>query len=106
MKKIFNDKVSNIFAYGKYMFPRWKYTTLQVPTQGMGQWCHPQSISVIDDRGISNKASRNNNRFIMPQGIPFSTPGEKEYNNIAFTTLWDNYPTSINIPLSGKASNA
>ena len=35
MKKIFNDKVSNIFAYGKYMFPRWKYTTLQVPTQGM-----------------------------------------------------------------------
>lgn len=27
MKKIFNDKVSNIFAYGKYMFPRWKYTT-------------------------------------------------------------------------------
>ena len=31
MKKIFNDKVSNIFAYGKYMFPRWKYTTLQVP---------------------------------------------------------------------------
>lgn len=77
MKKIFNDKVSNIFAYGKYMFPRWKYTTLQVPTQGMGQWCHPQSISVIDDRGIRNKASRNNNRFIMPQGIPFSTPGEK-----------------------------
>ena len=106
MKKIFNDKVSNIFAYGKYMFPRWKYTTLQVPTQGMGQWCHPQSISVIDDRGIRNKASRNNNRFIMPQGIPFSTPGEKEYNNIAFTTLWDNYPTSINIPLNGKASKA
>lgn len=42
----------------------------------------------------------------MPQGIPFSTPGEKEYNNIAFTTLWDNYPTSINIPLNGKASKA
>ena len=39
-------------------------------------------------------------------GIPFSTPGEKEYNNIAFTTLWDNYPTSINIPLNGKASKA
>lgn len=106
MKKIFNDKVNNIFAYGKYISPRWKYTTLQVPTQGMGQWCHPQSISIINDHGIRNKAAKNNNRFIMPQGIPFSTPGEKENNNIVFTTLWDNYPTSINMPLNGKASKA
>ena len=30
----------------------------------------------------------------------------KEGNNIAFTSLWDNYPDSICIPLAGKASHA
>lgn len=37
-------------------------------------------------------------------GIPFRLM--KEGNNIAFTSLWDNYPDRISIPLSGKASHA
>ena len=104
MKEYFNEKVKNIFEYGKYLTPRYKYTTLQVPTQGMGQWCHPMDLSSIDDGGLRNMAARNNNTFIMPQGIPFATPGDSNGNNIVFTTLWDNYPTQIKIPLCGRAS--
>ena len=37
-------------------------------------------------------------------GIPFRTPAEG--HNIAFTSLWDNYPDSLQIPLQGKASRA
>lgn len=37
-------------------------------------------------------------------GIPFRTPAEG--HNVAFTSLWDNYPDSLEIPLKGKASRA
>lgn len=102
----FNEKVRDIFGYGKYLTPRYEYTTLQVPTQGMGQWCHPIRLSGIDDSGLRSVAARNNNTFTMPQGIPFATPRGTNDNNIVFTTLWDNYPAEITMPLSGKASKA
>ena len=37
-------------------------------------------------------------------GVPFRTPAEGP--NIAFTSLWDNYPDSITIPVSGSADRA
>ena len=37
-------------------------------------------------------------------GIPFRTP--KVGRNIVYTSLWDNYPDSITIPLRGQASKA
>ncbi len=106
MSASFNDKVGDIFEYGKYLSPRHEYTTLQVPTQGMGQWCHPMDLSNIDDSGIRSVAGKNANTFVMPQGILFATPGGSDDDNIIFTTLWDNYPTQATIPLKGKASKA
>ena len=35
--------------------------------------------------------------------IPFATPADG--HSVLFTTLWDNYPTSADIPLSGNASH-
>lgn len=104
MSGAFNDEVGNIFEYGKYKSPRWPYTTLCVPDQGMGQWCHPNDLSGIDDRGL--RANAKGGVFTMPQGIPFRTPSEPGAKNIAFTTLWDNYPDSLSVPLCGKASKA
>jgi hypothetical protein len=106
MQNEFNDKLRDIFQYGKYISPRWQYTTLQTPTQGMSEWCHPQRLSLIDDRGIRKIASQKNDQFMMPQGIPFATPGELDANNVLFTSLWDNYPTKANMPLKGKSSKA
>lgn len=106
MADSFNETVRDIFAYGKYLSPRWEYTTLQVPTQGMGQWCHPNDLSIIDDSGIRSLAAANGGTFTLPQGIPFATPGSEDAKNIVFTTLWDNYPASVTLPLSGKASKA
>jgi len=102
----FNDKVSDIFEYGKYLTPRWEYTTLQISSQGMGEWCHPNILSKIDDSGLRSIAAKNGNTFTMPQGIPFATPSESDDNNIVFTTLWDNYPTKVIMPLNGKAFKA
>jgi hypothetical protein len=100
---IFNEKVTDMFAYGKYLTPRWPYTTLQVPTQGMGQWCHPEDLSNIDDSGLRALAGATG-QFMLPQGIPFRTPRDSSSKNIILTTLWDNYPNAVSIPVSGKAS--
>jgi len=106
MEKLFNNKITKIYEYGKYLSPRWKYTTFNVPTQGMGQWCHPNDISIINDSCFRKVAAANNNTFTMPQGVPFSTPGASSKTNIAFTSLWDNYPKEMALPLNGKASKA
>jgi hypothetical protein len=99
----FNDRVRDIWAFGKYVSPRWPYTTLNVPTQGMGEWTHPEDLYNIDDRGIRAKAGAAN-EITMPGNVPFATPGDSASKNVVFTTLWDNYPKTVTIPLSGKAS--
>lgn len=103
MDKVLNASVSQIFK-NEYLTPRSPYTTLQVPTQGIGEWCHPLLTADVDDSGL--RKSVKNHIFQTPLGIPFRTPAEDKSNNIAFTTLWDNYPDSVSIPLSGKASHA
>ena len=100
----FNDKVNNIFAKNKYLSPRSPYTTLQLPLQGIGDWCVPLRIVAVNDSGF--RASAKNDLFATPFGLKFSTPNAVEKPNIAFTSLWDNYPDSISVPLTGKASHA
>ena len=100
----FNDKVNNIFAPKKYLSPRSPYTTLQLPLQGMGDWCVPLRIVAVNDSGF--RAAAKNDLFATPFGLKFATPNAAEKPNIAFTSLWDNYPDSISVPLSGKASHA
>ncbi len=100
----FNDKVNAIFAKNKYMSPRSPYTTLQLPLQGMGDWCVPLRMVAVNDSGF--RASAGNNLFTTPFGLTFTTPQAAEKPNIAFTSLFDNYPDSLSVPLTGKASHA
>ena len=97
----FNDSVTNVFK-NKYLSPRSPFTTLQIPTQGIGEWCHPNTTADIDDSGMRKLVA--NNVLKTSIGIPFRTPADGR--NIVFTTLWDNFPNAITLPLSGSASNA
>jgi hypothetical protein len=99
--KLFNDSVSHIFE-NKYLSPRSPYTTLQIPTQGIGEWCHPTETAKIDDSGLRKLIQ--NNTLQTKMGVPFRTPAIGI--NIAFTSLWDNFPKRIEVPLSGSASHA
>ena len=115
MDALFNSNVSDIFQPGKYVSPRSPYTTLCVPTQGMGDWCSTKKIAKINDAKF---------RSLVKDGVFTATLAEKDWTsktqgkallgfrsptegkNIAYTSLWDNYPDSITIPLKGKASHA
>ena len=103
MDAALNASVNKIFKT-EYLSPRSPYTTLQIPKQGIGEWCHPTLTAEIDDSGL-RKASKGN-EFKTPFGIPFRTTNDEKANNIAFTALWDNYPEKLSIPLSGKAAHA
>ncbi|MBN1133252.1 MAG: DUF4450 domain-containing protein [Bacteroidales bacterium] len=99
-----NDHVNNIFK-NKYLSPRSPYPTLQLPIQGIGDWCSYNKTASIDDSGLRERAGKDD-LIVLKQGIPLITPGIPEERNILFTSLWDNYPDEVTLPLSGKSSHA
>lgn len=101
LKKYYNSNIDDIFK-NKYLSPRSPYTTLQIPVQGIGEWCHPQLTADISDAGFRNILK--GDTFKSSIGIPFKST--KKGFNIAYTSLFDNYPDSITIPLKGMASHA
>ncbi|MEJ8843978.1 DUF4450 domain-containing protein [Lacibacter sp. H375] len=98
----FNDAVTNIFK-NEYLSPRPTVPTLQLPTQGIGNWAYPLTTANINDSGLRVKAGVKNELLINK--IPFKTTST-EKKNIVFTSMWDNYPDSVVLPLSGTASYA
>ena len=48
LDKLFNASVDDIFK-NKYLSPRPQTTTLQIPVQGIGEWCHPELTADIND---------------------------------------------------------
>ena len=98
--KFFNSEVDDIYK-NKYLSPRPPYTSLELPTQGVGEWCHPDMTADVNDSVFRTLIA--DGEFSVA-GVPFRTPAEG--HNIAYTSLWDNYPDSIEIPLKGKAASA
>jgi hypothetical protein len=101
----FNDKVTAIFAKGKYRSPRPRGPSLGLPAQGLGGWAgNVNQLAKIDDSGLRRVAAMQGGRLTTPDGVVFGTPGEPGAPNIVFTSLWDNYPKQAVMPLAGKAS--
>lgn len=73
--KYLNDSLSEIFQ-NKYLSPRSPFTTLQNPTQGIGEWCHPKTTANIDDSGLRKLVQ--NNILQTKLGVPFRTPSVGE----------------------------
>lgn len=103
MDKVFNANVSDIFK-NQYLSPRSPYTTLCVPTQGIGDWCSTKKTAKIDDTKFRSLIQNGEFMAKIDGNLPFRSP--KEGKNIAYTSLWDNYPDSISVMLKGKASHA
>ena len=98
--KYFNAEVDDIFK-NEYLSPRPQTTTLQIPTQGIGEWCHPQLTAEVNDSVFRTLIK--DGQFVVA-GVPFRTPAEG--HNIVYTSLWDNYPDAVIIPLKGQAESA
>lgn len=97
----FNSNVDDIFK-NEYLSPRPNVTTAQIPKQGVGDWCTPFVCPEIEDNGF--RAQLRNGVFKTGLGVDFLSPADGY--NIVYTSLWDNYPTSVEIPVEGIASYA
>ena len=96
----FNASVNDIFK-NRYRSPRPQTTTLQIPVQGIGEWCHPQQTAEINDSVFRTMIK---DGIFQVAGIPFRTPAQGQ--NIVYTSLWDNYPDAVTIALKGKSTGA
>ena len=102
LRENYNAYVSDIFK-NDYLSPRPNVTTLQIPKQGTGEWCHPLLSADIDDSGLRQRLLTEGEIFHTDTGLPFNLPAEGK--NIIYTSLWDNYPDSTSIKLSGNATH-
>ncbi len=98
----YNASVTDIYN-NRYLSPRPDVTTLQIPVQGIGEWCHPTLTAEIDDTGLREMIQATSDGIIRSGSVPFKLPAEGK--NISFTTLWDNYPDSVTVALQGYATH-
>ena len=101
MSALFNSNVDDIFR-NEYLTPRSPYATAALPKQGIGDWCSSFHTREIQDDGL--RATIKDGIFDTGLGVKFASPAEGW--NVAYTSLWDNYPNEISVPLDGKARNA
>ncbi|MBH8558946.1 DUF4450 domain-containing protein [Hymenobacter negativus] len=100
----FNDRVTQIFR-NRYLTPRPPVATLQLPTQGIGNWCYPLTQANIDDTGLRQLAGPKS-QIQLPEGVPVRTPGAAGVKNVLFVSQWDNYPHQATLLLRGRARRA
>lgn len=136
ISELYNANISDIFKT-EYLSPRPPFTTLQIPVNGVGEWCHPKMNVEINDSGFRKSllplydsekkslkkmkvrkynADTNNiqNTSIIPKtklscaidslGVFDSKHGvrflcAKTGRNVAFASLWDNYPSEVRMSL-------
>ena len=87
----------------RYLSPRPAYTTLQIPVQGIGDWCAAFRTATLDDQPLRERLAAGGG-VITAAGIPFRMPSKGR--NVLYTALWDNYPDEASLPLAGQASHA
>ena len=103
--RFFNADISDVFN-NEYTSPASSYTTLRIPKNGYGQWCLPMDRAQANDSVFRTLIVKDVYRATLPDSncIPFRSPAKGQ--NIVYTSLWDNYPDSITVPLKGRASHA
>ena len=106
LRPYFNDRITQIFRH-EYRAPRSPFVSLAIPKQGIGGWAGEINASAdIDDTGLRAVAGRRGGRLVLPNGVPFATPGPGTAPNVVFTSQWENFPHEATVPLSGKARRA
>lgn len=108
MDSLYNAFVSDIYR-NQYLSNRpTNCTTLQIPSHGFSEWCHPTDTVSIDDSGLRQKLLNHSidqkagSLVVQTCGVQIPFRLAHTGQNICYTSLWDNYPTSVTLPLQGE----
>jgi hypothetical protein len=101
----FNGDVRGIYQQA-YLSPRPQTVSARIGSDGYAPWTYyalnyqgPPVIDLAKAPGLLDR----DGRLRAPQGVPFAWRGEGP--NIAFTSLWDNWPHRATVPV-GRAGEA
>ncbi len=104
IRQAMNADVRTIFQQ-KYLEPRPKTISARIGVDGFSPWTFPHWRSgppeILLDAVDSMK---DGDVLTTPQGARFMMKDEPQ--NIAFVSLWDNYPSEITIPTDGAQGDA
>ena len=100
---LLNADVRTVYQQ-KYLSPRPNTVSCRLGTDGYSPWTFWHWKSVVPtiklDKAEGSLDAKN--RLVTPQGVPFSWNGGAR--NIAFTSMWDNYPARIDFPVNSKGN--
>ncbi|PKO23853.1 MAG: hypothetical protein CVU38_01915 [Chloroflexi bacterium HGW-Chloroflexi-1] len=98
----YNGDIRTIFQH-PYLSPRPKTCSVRLGVDGYSAWTFPywgNKPPTIDLSNVPNLA-KGQGRIMTPQRVPFTRfPDEK---NVAFTSLWDNWPRAVSVPVNRTA---
>jgi hypothetical protein len=96
-----NADIRNIFRQ-KYLSPRPDTVSVRIGVDGYSPWTFPYwkvNAPVIELDRVSGMRDRSG-RLVTPQGVPFHWGADAMDRNVAFTSLWDNWPDRVSVPLN------
>ncbi len=84
----------------KYLSPRPNTVSARLGTDGYSPWTFPYWKTTPPTIKLEkvNSLLDSKNRLVTTQGVPFNW--NTEAKNIAFTSMWDNYPAKIDFPVN------
>jgi hypothetical protein len=101
----FNGDIKTIFQQ-QYLSPRPATCSLRLGVDGYSAWTFPywkEPVPVIDLVKLDS-LDDGHGRILTPQNVPFRRFAADR--NIAFTSLWDNWPRSVTVPVGQSAELA
>jgi hypothetical protein len=102
LTKQFNGDIRTIFQQ-RYLSPRPATCSVRLGVDGYSAWTFPYwglPPPQIDLSGVAGLVDARG-RIQTPQRVPFMRFGDDR--NIVFTSLWDNWPTSVEFPVDRAA---
>jgi hypothetical protein len=105
MEGLLNADVRTIFQQ-RYLSPRPETCSVRLGVDGYSAWTFAYwgDEPPVIDLSFLDRHARGDGTIMTPPGVPFMVAsGEK---NIAFTSLWDNWPRSVTVPVDRGAEAA
>jgi len=103
LSRQFNGDIRTIFQQ-QYLSPRPETCSLRLATDGYSTWQmmldakhRPPTVDLAGAAALLDPSRR----LRTPQGVPFAWADGK--TNIAFTSMWDNWPRQVTVPVNRKA---
>ncbi|RFC50870.1 MAG: protein of unknown function (DUF4450) [Verrucomicrobia bacterium] len=98
----YNGDIRTIFQQ-RYLSPRPATCSVRLGVDGYSAWTFPYWGLPPPKIELGHLAQLTDakNRIVSPQGVPFTRFTDDR--NIAFTSLWDNWPTSVEFPVGRVA---